>query len=90
MFDDFSLTVKTTGTSDGIEAVQAEAKLPVKVADGRLYVGGAKGERISVINAAGQTLATAYASDNTTTIDNLPQGQTLIVKAGKKVAKVIL
>lgn len=84
LFDDVSFVISST---QGISSV--ETKLPVKADGTTLYVAARQGEQVRVFAADGTQVADVAAVNGTTKIGNLPQGL-LLVKAGKKTAKVVI
>ncbi|MEG2150724.1 MAG: chitobiase/beta-hexosaminidase C-terminal domain-containing protein, partial [Bacteroidaceae bacterium] len=78
----------TENGSTGISSEQVNSA--IYSSNGIVYVQAEVGERIVVSNIAGQVIANIAAEAGITPINNLPAKQLLIVKAGDKVAKIIL
>lgn len=83
--DNISL-VKDGSTGLNVEKVSTG----IYTNDKKVYVPATVGEKIIVTNSLGQVLSVFAAHDGMNELSNLPQKQILIVKAGNKVAKVIL
>lgn len=83
----------TVSDLSGIQTISAgsNAKLPVRVENGRLIVGGvASGNRIDAYTALGSRLQSVVSAGNETVLPGLPKQQVLIVRSGNAAAKVIL
>ena len=76
---------------DGITGLNAEkVSTGIYANNNKVYVPATAGEKIVVTNSLGQVVSVTAAHEGVNELPNLPQKQILIVKAGNKVAKVIL
>jgi len=83
--DNISL-VKDGSTGLNVEKVSTG----IYANNNKVYVPATVGEKIVVTNSLGQVVSVTAAHEGVNELSNLPQKQLLIVKAGSKVAKVIL
>lgn len=77
-----------TSPATGINV--AESDLDVYVHNGTIYVPTATGTSVEVYAVTGQLIFHCTATDATTAISNLPQGQILLVRNGTQTAKIVL
>ena len=78
----------TVSSISGLNEVRTQ--LPIHIQNHNLIVTAEAGSSIEVYNALGIKQQSKIATNTETEISGLPQGQVLIVRSGKAVAKVIL
>jgi len=73
----------------GVKNVAMDSQAVVYVRDNRLFVEASEGEFIELYTITGVRLATRVANEGVNVFD-MTKGQVIIVKAGNRVAKVVM
>lgn len=87
-YDEFGKPYAIVNEQTAIDMI--ESSLAIYLRNGQLVVPTEAGQNISVYNILGQAVYSTVAQGVETVIDGLPTNQLLVVRSGRKVAKVVL